>query len=880
MKGPPMKIELLPGTSPIRRYRCNTIPLHWQDKVKAHLETMVQKQIIERVPQGEAPEWLFSMVVVPKAGTDEPRVTVDFSPLNPFVKRPMYPCRVPAEEVGQIPPGMTHFTVLDGRHGYWQVLLDKPSSKIMTFNTPWGMFRYLRNAMGLISAGDEFNRRGDDAIAGIPNVKKIVEDIIIYDKDEDTHLQRVKEVIQRCDEHGITLGRRKSTIAEPSVTWCGYRISKDGYTANPGLVDALTKFPVPKNRTDVRSFCGLVQQFEALSADLTGLLEPIRALLPARSAFVWESLQQQAFEKTIAELTSPRVLTQFRPGANLRLETDASQRFDLGFALYQEEGKVWKILRVGSRTLAPAETRYSVTEIELQGVVWATKKLKFYFRVNHKALDEIETPRIQRMKEKMNMYLATAVWRPGVKHTVADAFSRYPVSEPTEDDLEGDEEMEKSVKLTLNAVSLQDPKLEEVRLKTETDPVLLKLKEVIVDGFPEHKANLDTELRDYWGIRDKLSIVDGLIMYGSNRIVIPTSLRRQVLDELHAAHQGREQRALAKNRALRLDLSNLSKGCDDCATHKASQAKEPLVQDEQPSRPGEAVAADLFLYEGREYLVITDKYSGWPEVYDCGKSGVNTKDVEKAIARWMAPLGVPVRLTTDGGPQFKGEAVKKVSPHVRSSKFFKALLTYRNTPRSDGLSPVERLYGRPARTSLPAHPVVYNRTDRDRVIKADRKAVSLRAKAAYDVGSKELSELKVGDIVRVQHGLTKKWNLIAEILEIRPRGRSYLVKTESGRLYWRNRRYLNLYAPPIGVAKDIPESREEVKQPRRSKRQKKAPGGHVVVALCSCSQPKLPIRLSVFPPPAPQTLILFFPYVHLFTLAQARLFCVHLCLSI
>ncbi|QQP49222.1 Uncharacterized protein FKW44_009797, partial [Caligus rogercresseyi] len=153
MKGPPMKIELLPGTSPIRRYRCNTIPLHWQDKVKAHLETMVQKQIIERVPQGEAPEWLFSMVVVPKAGTDEPRVTVDFSPLNPFVKRPMYPCRVPAEEVAQIPPGMTHFTVLDGRHGYWQVLLDKPSSKIMTSNTPWGMFRYLRNAMGLISAG-------------------------------------------------------------------------------------------------------------------------------------------------------------------------------------------------------------------------------------------------------------------------------------------------------------------------------------------------------------------------------------------------------------------------------------------------------------------------------------------------------------------------------------------------------------------------------------------------------------------------------------------------------------------------------------------------------------------------------------------------------
>ncbi|QQP57295.1 Transposon Tf2-6 polyprotein [Caligus rogercresseyi] len=136
---------------------------------------------------------------------------------------------------------------------------------------------------------------------------------------------------------------------------------------------------------------------------------------------------------------------------------------------------------------------------------------------------------------------------------------------------------------------------------------------------------------------------------------------------------------------------------------------------------------------------------------------------------------------------------------------------------------------------------------------------------AYDVGSKELSELKVGDIVRVQHGLTKKWNLIAEVLEIRPRGRSYLVKTESGRLYWRNRRYLKLYAPPIGVAKDIPESQEEVKQPRRSKRQKKAPGSSLLLLLT-----QTPNYIICVSSPAPQTLILFFPYVHLFNSCSSK----------
>ncbi|QQP37931.1 Transposon Tf2-6 polyprotein [Caligus rogercresseyi] len=111
---------------------------HRSDKVKAHLETMVQKHIIERVPQGESAGWLFSMVVVPKAGTDEPRVTVDFSPLKSFVNA-MYPFRVPAEEVAQIPR-------TDSLHGSgWQArILASPcltSPADYTFNHPPGVFR-------------------------------------------------------------------------------------------------------------------------------------------------------------------------------------------------------------------------------------------------------------------------------------------------------------------------------------------------------------------------------------------------------------------------------------------------------------------------------------------------------------------------------------------------------------------------------------------------------------------------------------------------------------------------------------------------------------------------------------------------------------------
>ncbi|XP_059096790.1 uncharacterized protein K02A2.6-like [Tigriopus californicus] len=138
---------------------------------------------------------------------------------------------------------------------------------------------------------------------------------------------------------------------------------------------------------------------------------------------------------------------------------------------------------------------------------------------------------------------------------------------------------------------------------------------------------------------------------------------------------------------------------------------------------------DLFHHAGREYLVIRDKYSGWAEVYDCGR-GVSTEDVCQHILAWCMQLGVPRRLASDGGPQFKSKEFAEFcttwgikhdpsSPHhhesngfaedmVKSMKrmvqriapngkigtpgFFNAMLEYRNTPRKEGVSPAQRLF--------------------------------------------------------------------------------------------------------------------------------------------------------------------------------------------
>ena len=96
-----------------------------------------------------------------------------------------------------------------------------------------------------------------------------------------------------------------------SNSYCRIKLSADGYRVDDHLVKALHSFPVPTDRTDVRSFCGLVQQFQAFSPSLTPMLAPNRSLLSPKSAFVWETPHQEAFQQVIRELTNPRILANY-----------------------------------------------------------------------------------------------------------------------------------------------------------------------------------------------------------------------------------------------------------------------------------------------------------------------------------------------------------------------------------------------------------------------------------------------------------------------------------------------------------------------------------------------------------------------------------------
>ena len=372
-----------------------------------------------------------------------------------------------------------------------------------------------------------------------------------------------------------------------------------------------------------------------------------------------------------------------------RLYTDAS-RLGIGFLLTQksqQSNSDWKLVQAGSRFLTDTESRYAVIELECLAVAWAIKKCHTFLAgmthftvitdhsplipiLNTHRLDEIENPRLQRLRTRIMAYQFTAKWQKGTQHEAADALSRSPLSSPSHNDelAEQDIDIANRQEQTYEAMStaqvrastLQEPEheslhLQELRQHAEKDQEYQALKETILQGFPNAKANLPIPLKKFWSIKDHLSVEDGFIVHGC-RLFIPTSLRPSILNRLHEAHQG-ISRSQARARLtlywpnIDQDIEDYVNGCRHCQDHLPSQAKEPLVLKRPPLRPFQQIAVDFASHAGHNFLIIVDCKTDWPDVIDVGKDMTATK-LSLSLRDQFCRTAVPDLIWSDGGPQF------------------------------------------------------------------------------------------------------------------------------------------------------------------------------------------------------------------------------------
>ena len=861
MSGTPMKIFLRENATPFALSSPRQIPFSYRNLVKDELHKQVKAGVI--APVTEPTDWVHPLVVIPKPNGGI-RLCVDFQKLNQHVRRPYYPTKTPSEAVSNINPSSKYFTTFDAKNGYWQVPLEKESQLLTTFITPYGRYKFLRAPMGLASSQDEYCSRGDTAIQGIERVEKVVDDILIYNSSAQEHLSNVVKVLDRCRKHRITLNPKKFNFMRPSVEYVGYLVGSEGVQADPKKIEAISQFPSPTNLTELRSFMGLANQLGGFTNKLSEAAELLRGLMKPKNAFVWTPMHDNAFHEVKRILCSPPVLAPFDPKLPTMLQTDASRLKGLGFVLMQRHGDNWKLTQAGSRFTTEIESRYAMIKLELLAVVWAVKKCYIYLQglpffeivVDHKplesilnsqTLDMIDNPRIQRLKEKLSGYVFHVSWRRGKDHAIPDALSRAPCKDPEPLDVITEDTkifLERKVSAIFQGGEqgeergqhLIDPILQEIKESTESDEASQELIKALQNDFAN--SRLHSSIKHYKKLKDQLSVEDGLILLDSHRIVIPQAKRREILAKLHSSHQGIER---TKRRArqtvywpgINNDIQNVVEACNACQKNLPSLQKEPMMSDPPPSRPFEDVSADLFCYAGKSYMVYVDRLSGWIKIAEF-RQEPSSQQVISTIRRYFVDAGVPVRIRTDGGPQFAFNKFRQFllrwgvnhalsTPHypqsnghaesavkamkslvaksaesgdIDSDEFCEGLLEWLNTPKAAGLSPAEILYGHSLRSIIPTKMCSYKQIWKEKFDKWDSNVVDSKRKEKdrYDFGAKPLNQLQIGQKVRIQDPNSKKWDRVGHIVGI-GRNRDYHVKLPCGRVYWRNRRFMRPVAP-------------------------------------------------------------------------------------
>ena len=573
----------------------------------------------------------------------------------------------------------------------------------------------------------------------------------------------------------------------------------------------------------------------------------------------------------------------------------------------------WKITLAGSRFLKPAETRYAPVEGEALSITWGLKQTRYFTQgcdnlvivTDHRplvklfgdtALDEISNSRIYSLKEKTLPWKFTIEHKPGKDNKFADAASRFPTSATNNDDdidniasvtitealagimTEDDDEDQTADSTFLAALSQTDDvraiTWELVQGEMVKVQQMQNLLSLINSTFPDDKDAMPAKLIEYWPLRNNLYALDGIVLLndqllipqslrhkvidshlqGSNvRVIIPPTLRKEVVQSLHSAHQGvsgmnERTRVSVYWPGITTDIKNVRNGCQSCNKIAPSQARLPPIPPMIPTTPFEAIACDYFHFIGHYYFVAADRLSGWFELQQI-KIGTNKAGAQglcKALRRLMVTFGVPVEVSSDGGPEFIGNettaffrrwgirhrlssvsfpqsngraelAVKtakrllmdNISPNGKldNDGIVRALLTYRNTPDPGcKLSPAQILLGRQLRDTLPQvskEIMSFNNPQIDPRWREAWEAKEVALKTRYvktledlNEHSRPLSPLRHGDhvIIQNQQGqFPKKWDKSGVVVEIKDNDQ-YVVKVAgSGRLTLRNRRFLRKY---------------------------------------------------------------------------------------
>ena len=672
------------------------------------------------IVKSESP-WSSQAVLVKKARDgvvlDEKRPCWDYRWVNPLIVRDAFSLPLPEDMFDKL-QGHRLFSKMDLTKGFWQIPLDEASRKILAMDTPLGLYEPTSMPFGMVNAPAVFQREMQRVLKDklYEGVMAFVDDILIYSKTAEEHAKLVEWVLKRLQEEGYYAHPDKCEFFQKEVSFLGHVVSEKGVSVQAHKVKAVTEWPQPRNKKEVRSFLGLCNYYRKFIAGFSEIAAPLTDLTKNDVPFVWGVRQQTAFDTLKERLTGACVLAHPDPERPYIITTDAS-----GFAISgvlsqdQPDGSRRPVAYM-SRKMFPAERRYATHDKELLAIVKAVEHWRCYLEdsphpilllSDHRSLQHLNTQRNlsnrqARWIEKLSDFEFRIEYLKGKLNGVADGLSRRA-------DYEAEAEAERAA---ANAKDLSDEP-PRVRIVSSTETVSTtntneRTNERTHEPTNERTTNERTnehcqvEAQCMWQTRiadipllsdikdaaardslyqkrlklpeprnDGLTVGDGLLWTSDGILYIPTDPELQQL-LIHQAHDGPTggHMGVAKTMArltstcwwpgMKRMIADYVHGCTTCAATKPSLQKpagllRPLPI---PEKPWRMITLDFVgpLPRTPDYynyiLVVVDKFSKMAHFIPT-TTNVTAEETAKLLLDHVVRLhGLPEAMISDRGHEF------------------------------------------------------------------------------------------------------------------------------------------------------------------------------------------------------------------------------------
>ena len=270
--------------------------------------------------------------------------------------------------------GAAHYSTFDLNSGFWQVPMDEESKQYTAFTLgSMGLYECESMPFGLCNAPPTFQRLMQNCLGELNLTYCLIylDDVIVEE-----HLQRMRVVFDRLQEHGLKLKPSKCDVFKSKINYLAHHVSQKGVLPSKKNLESIAQCPPLDTYTKVKSFVGLVGHYRCFIKGFAKIAAPLYDLtsgdnkdkksehvdLPPEALEAFDHLKGACLQAPI--LAFPDFDRPFL------LETDASGKC-LGAVLSQKQVDGWyHPITYASHVMNETEQRYNSNKQEFLTLKW------------------------------------------------------------------------------------------------------------------------------------------------------------------------------------------------------------------------------------------------------------------------------------------------------------------------------------------------------------------------------------------------------------------------------------------------------------------------------------------------------------------------------